>query len=209
MTLKEFLSMSMMAIALLGLGIAVRANGDEHGHKHDESKKENKEHADEHGHQEKDDAHGEHKDHGEEKEDEHGHGDEHGDEHGEHGEEEEGSSRVGPGKAITEASKKNGIRLSEKAVKTIGIRTETVNSENTHKISPKSLVYFQDEVGFYRLRDGLYKLVEVKVEKKSVTEAIVRTSELKPGDHVVVDGVGLLRTAELEAWGGSGDGHGH
>ena len=191
MTFKEFFSMSMVTIALFGFGMTVDASGDKHGHKHDESEKE-KGHADEH------------EEHGDEKKDEHG--DDHGDEHGEH--EEEGSSRVGPGKSITEASKKNGIRLSEKALETIGIRAEVVNSENNHELPSKSLVYFQDEVGFYRLRDGWYKLVEINIEKKSATEAIVKTSDLKPGDQVVVDGVGLLRAAELEAWGGSGDGHG-
>ncbi len=164
-------------------------------HKHNES--DGKDTEEKHDHGEQEHAHNEE---GEERGDEHVH-----EEH----EEEECGGRVGPTKAIVEASKKTGIKLSEKAIKALDITTEPINSQNTHKLPLKSLVHFQEEVGVYRQREGWFKLIEVEVLSKNSTEVTVKTQNIKPGDDVAVTGVALLRVAELEAWGGSGDGHGH
>jgi len=174
---------------------------DEHGH---EDEKEEK---DEHAHPaKKGDEHA----HGAEKEDEHGHAEEEGeDEHG-HGDghEEEGSSRIGPDKAITAASKKDGIQLAEKAVKRLALASVEAKGP-APRVPSKSLVFYQGETGVYRLRNGWYKLVDVKVTERGATDSVVRSSELQGGDRIVSEGVPLLRVAEMEAWGGSGDGHGH
>lgn len=161
---------------------------------------------------------GEHDDHGDEKsaEKEGAHGHEgkeegHGDhEEGGHEEEEEGGARFGEGKAITAGNKKDGIQLSAKAVQTLKLAHAPVQSSGGNfKVPFKSAVFFQDEVGVYRFKDGWYKLIEVELVSKNSTEVVVKTSELKSGDQIVTSGVPLLRAAELEAWGGSGDGHGH
>ena len=153
------------------------------------------------------DEHG-HADHKEEK-DEHGHGHDEGEEgHGDH-EEEEGGARFGPGKAITAANKKDGIQLSERAVKTLGLGYMNVSGQGIFKLPFKSAVFFQDEVGVYRLKNGWHKLIEVELVSKTAAEVVVKTSEINSGDQIAKDGVPLLRAAELEAWGGSGDGHGH
>lgn len=152
-------------------------------------------------------SHAKHSDEKEhEKEEEHGHG--HGNGHEEE-EKEEGSSRVGPGKAITEASRKKGFKLSEKAVQALRIQLATVQSSRTHRLPFKASVHFQNDSGIYRFREGWFTLVKAELQRVSPTEILVRTDEVRPGDQVVIDGVPLLRVAELEAWGGSGDGHGH
>lgn len=171
---------------------------EKHGHDHSDGEEEHDDHEekDEHGHgkEKKEEAHG------------HGHGEEEG--HGDH-EEEEGGARFGPGKAITAANKKDGIQLSEKAVKTLGLNYISVTGDGIFKIPVKSAVFFKDEVGVYRFRHGWHKLIDVELVSKTATEAVVKTSEIKSGDQIAKDGVPLLRAAELEAWGGSGDGHGH
>lgn len=184
------------------------AGEEEHGDHDDHAKEEKHEHAktqdskeDEHGHE-----------HGKEEKEEkgHGHGHDEGEEegHGDH-EEEEGGTRFGPGKAITAANKKDGIQLSEKAVKTLGLSYVAATGAGTFKLPFKTAVFFKDEVGVYRLKNGWHKLIEVQLISKTTSEVVVKTSELNSGDQIAKDGVPLLRAAELEAWGGSGDGHGH
>jgi hypothetical protein len=185
------------------------ASEEEHGAHDDHAKEEKHEHAkaqdskkeDEHGHE-----------HGKEEKEEEGHGHAHGEGeeegHGDH-EEEEGGARFGPGKAITAANKKDGIQLSEKAIKTLGLSYVAATGDGTFKLPFKTAVFFQDEVGVYRLKNGWHKLIEVQLISKNANEVVIKTSELKSGDQIAKDGVPLLRAAELEAWGGSGDGHGH
>ena len=139
-----------------------------------------------------------------------GHAHEDGEEHEEEGEEEEETGgRFGVGKAIVAASRKTGIQLSEKAVKSLGLSYTKLEGGSPFKVPLKCVVFFQKEVGIYRFKNGRYKLVEVELLSKTSTEATVKASELTSGDQIVKDGVPLLRAAELEAWGGSGDGHGH
>lgn len=148
-----------------------------------------------------------HEEHAGEHEDEHG--DKHGDEHGDH-EEEEGSGRIGPGKAIIAVSKKDGFQLSKSAVKTLGLSYLPVSESGKGIRLPASCaVYFLDEVGIYRLRNRWFKLIEVELVSNDSREVQIKTDELKSGDEVVKSGVPLLRAAELESQGGSGDGHGH
>ncbi len=123
--------------------------------------------------------------------------------------EEEASSGIGPGKAVTETSKTLGLKLSEKAIQTLSLHTSAIQSQNTHRLPSKAIVYFQDEAGIYREKDGWYKLIEVEIVSRAGVETTIKSSDLKPGDHLVIDGVPLLRVAELNAFGGAGEGHGH
>lgn len=130
--------------------------------------------------------------------------------HEEEGEgKEEGSASVGPGKAIPQADKKQGFQLSLSAVQTLGIKFQTIQSQGIHRLPTQALVRFQDESGVYRFKEGWFKLIEIHPLSQSASEITVKTDEIQSGDQVVITGVPLLRVAELEAWGGSGDGHGH
>lgn len=111
-------------------------------------------------------------------------------EHHEH-EEEESTGGVGPHNAVTAADAHAGITLSLAAIECIGLATAVYDGQ----LIPKAaLIFYQDKVGLYRLRDGWFKLVSA--------------DDLRPGDQIVVQGTGLLRVAELDAF--SGDvGHSH
>ena len=111
-------------------------------------------------------------------------------------------SGVGPGKAILEATKKEGLRLSEKALKNLEVVTAPIPSSGSLRLSLSSLIYSQSEVGVYRLRTGWFKYIEVKIISKTPTEAIVRTSELRPSDQVAISGGDLLKLADLNVWSG-------
>lgn len=111
--------------------------------------------------------------------------------HDEHGEEEESTGGVGPGNAVTAADEHDGIKLSDKAKKVIGLNTEIFGGGDVMK---SALVFHQDHVSVYRFKDDWFKLIPV--------------AELKVGDQVVVSGTALLRVAELDAF-STESGHSH
>lgn len=111
-------------------------------------------------------------------------------EHHEH-EEEESTGGVGPHNAVTAADAHDGITLSPAAIECIGFATAVYDGQ----LIPKAaLIFYQDKVGIYRLRDGWFKLVPA--------------DDLRLGDQIVVQGTGLLRVAELDAFSGE-VGHSH
>ena len=119
------------------------------------------------------------------------------------------SPSVGPGKAITEASKENGFKLSDKAIQVLGIQAMPLAGSYPFQVPPSALVYFQDEVGVYRRREGSFKLIPVKILQKSGNQVTIEADELRGGDFIAKRGVGFLRVADLEAFGGAEAGHGH
>ena len=111
------------------------------------------------------------------------------------------SIRAGPNMAVLEANLKDGFRLAEKAKKVIGLKTENLKS-NPYSVPANSLVYYGDKVGIYRLRDGWFKLIEIKVIGKNGSQSTISTNEFKEGDQIAVEGVALLRVSEMDAFGG-------
>lgn len=109
------------------------------------------------------------------------------------GEHEEASSRTGPGKAILEASAERGLKLSEAALKRLGIKTARLT--NPPRVPKLSLLQTAEETSVYRLREGWFKRVHA--------------DDVKAGDVVVVAGAPLLRVAELDVLGGEEAGHDH
>lgn len=116
---------------------------------------------------------------------------------------------VGPGKAVLEASPENGMRLSEKAITTLGLKFRKIEKPLPLVISfsgPTSpIVYHQAETGVYRLRDGWIKLIDVEILKSSPGKVTIQSRELKPGDQFVAEGASLLRVTELDVTSGGGD----
>jgi hypothetical protein len=123
--------------------------------------------------------------------------------------EEEASSNVGHGNAVTAADKHVGLQLSPEALKTLGIKTQLLPAASG---LPKSaIVAFKDETGVYRLREGWYKLIEGHVQPQGnrVRFTPHDNHDFRPGDHVVVEGVPLLRVTELDAFSSGDAGHAH
>ena len=122
-------------------------------------------------------------------------------------EEEGGSAKIGPDQAITMFDPEKGIQLSDLAIKNIGIKTQSLLNSTAIQVPISSLVYFQDDVGVYRLRDQWFNLVKVQVLSKTAREAQLKTSDIGSKDQVVTQGTALLRVAHLEASEGEGNGH--
>ncbi|MBL0250256.1 MAG: hypothetical protein IPQ26_06350 [Elusimicrobia bacterium] len=78
---------------------------------------------------------------------------------------------------------------------------------------PKSAIatFKKDETGVYRLQDGYYKLIEGEARPRGLLVRFIphRKKDLRPNDQIVVEGVPLLRVAELDAFSTGEAGHGH
>lgn len=105
-------------------------------------------------------------------------------------------------KAVVEVSKTEGFKLSAAALKRIGAEFSPVRSDSGLTIASASLVRSLDRVGVYRLRAGWIKFVPVELVGKIGAQERVVSSEIRAGDQVAVQAAALLRTAEMEAFGG-------
>lgn len=132
-------------------------------------------------------------------EDEHGHGDE--EEH------EEEASNAGPDKGVTTISK-DGFTLSPEAFKTFEIKTQKVDGAGPWTLPKSCLLLTGEEKNIFRIRNQAFKRIDVEVLKKINDSAVIQSTEIKSGDEIVVQGVGFLRIAELDATSGE-SGHHH
>jgi hypothetical protein len=111
--------------------------------------------------------------------------------------------RVGPGKAVVAASQEEGIKLSEKAMKTLEIKFLEINGSAV-SVPKSALIQFQDFSAIYRERAGWLKMVEVEPVFKN-GHAIISSKEFRGGDRLVVENGGLLRVVELDIFGPEAD----
>lgn len=121
-----------------------------------------------------------------------------------HAEESQKKDRVGPGKAVLEASEERGLRLAPATLKLLDIKTKPLETVSTISLSVSSLVYFQDFTAIYRERDGWLQMVEIEGEVKGDNVSFA-TSELQLGDKVVTQNASLLRVIDLDIFGPEAD----
>lgn len=125
-----------------------------------------------------------------------------------HGHGAEVSASVGPEKGILEASEAKGFKLSPEALKNFAIKTMPA-STGSMKLARSSVFFGLEERNLYRVRDGFFKRIDFKTLSSTKTELTVSSSDLKEGDQIAVEGLGLLRICELAAFGGVSEGHSH
>jgi hypothetical protein len=106
-------------------------------------------------------------------------------------------AQIGPGLAVEAYDEHEGLKLSTKAVNTLGLKTTPIEVGPTIKLPISSLVNVTDQHGIYVLRSGWFKFVPVKVTEKNSENIQISSKEIKPGDEVAVSGVPLLRVAHM------------
>lgn len=112
--------------------------------------------------------------------------------------------RVGPGKAVVEASEKDGLKISEKALKNLDLEFMAVSNRSTFTVPIAALVHFQDFSAIYRERGGWFKMVEIDpVIRGSVAQ--FASKDISPGDRIVVRNSGFIRVIELDVFGPEAD----
>lgn len=168
---------------------------DDHGHDHGKDSHNEKPLVEDKATGGKEDDHDDHKEHKDEGENGHKEG-EPDDHSGEGGHEEESTGGVGHDNAVTTANEEKGIQLAPKAVQAIGLQTTEISET---KVPESALVFYQDKVGVYRLRDGWYRLIPLNRAVDGGGYALPG-AEFLPGDRLVIAGAALLRVAELDAF---------
>ena len=237
--MKNSIRSLVAVLSFISLGSVANSIAEEHDHDHDHAKETpkksalkpvnskmveaqkkkvpSKEEDDDHdGHAENGEkseeghAHKDEKKHGDEKHSEHGEEkhEDHGDEHGSEHTEESASASVGPTKGILSASDETGFQLSPEALKSFEIRSEKILN-GTLSLAKGSIVHSGESVALFRLREGFFKKVPVKIIKRTDDKIQVKVTDFKAGDEVVTRGAAFLRIAELDAAGGIGHGHSH
>lgn len=181
---------------------SVNAQKDEH--KHSEKQKEKTAHSDHDEHEEDGHKHDEPAKAGEHEES-HEHGKS--EEHGEHDEHEE-SAQVGPDKGILEANETEGFKLSPEAEKNFELSRIRV-SGGTVELPKRAIVTAVAEVNVFRYRSGFYKRIDFTEVGRSQDKIRILSKDMKPGDEIVIHGLGFLRIAEIAAFGGAPEGHSH
>ena len=104
------------------------------------------------------------------------------------------------GKAVYEISPEKGMKLTDKALKNIEVKTASIATPYEATVPLESLVRSQDQVGVYRVREDWFKLIKVQVIEENSQEAQI-SGDFQQGDSLVTEGAGLLRVSELDAFG--------
>lgn len=117
---------------------------------------------------------------------------------GVHGSDEhEHNNKMGEGKALVAVDKHKGFKLSPESLQTLGIQTVPINVTSPD-IPKKSLVTIKNQKGIYILRSGFFRFVELS-----------SNMNLKSGDQVVVQGMGLIAITDVYTTDESEYGHSH
>ena len=167
-----------------------------HDHKATESHDEHEGH--DHDSEPKHEDHGDHSDH-----DDHGDDDDHSGHEG-HG----GSKAIGKNKAIVEVDEAKGFKLSPEAIQSLKLQLSPVNGSK-FEIKKSTLVSSKSVKGIYRFRGGFFKLVPVKIISEKNGRYSIEAADITFGDQIVVNGLGLLRVADVYSTDKSEYGHSH
>lgn len=121
----------------------------------------------------------------------------------------EESDRFGPGKGVLAANERDGLRLGAEAAKNFAIVAKELAGPGPWRVPRAAVLSALEETNLYRLRDSFYKRIDFTELSREGSEILVKSEALRPGDAIVVSGVGFLRLAELNALGAEPAGHAH
>lgn len=102
------------------------------------------------------------------------------------------------GGAVTAFSKEDGFKLSEKAVKNLGVRFNTLSGSGSWMIPKSALVRIKHSTGVYRKWDGWITMVLVKVLNQTNETVTIKSVDLQDQDKVAITGVPFLRMTEAD-----------
>lgn len=103
----------------------------------------------------------------------------------------ETTAQVGEGKAVEAVDEHKGLKLGEKAKKTLNVKTQKVSVLKT--LPESSILKITDKRAMYVVRDGWFSLVYLS----SKPDSFVIPTGLKPTDEIVISGSALIRVAHI------------
>ncbi|MEK2690301.1 hypothetical protein [Bdellovibrio sp. GT3] len=119
------------------------------------------------------------------------------------------SNRVGPGKAIEQFDAEQGFKMSEKAMKSLGVSFQSLAGKGPWQISKSALIQIKQSKAVYRRYDGWISMVLVNVVSESKDALVIKAIDLEPGDEIAVQGVSFLRMTDSDLNAGTVDSCAH
>lgn len=103
-----------------------------------------------------------------------------------------------PGNAVTEFNKEDGFKLTERAVKNLGVKFKGLKGNGPWSIPKDSLVRIKHSVGVYRKYEDWITMVLVKVISRTKDQVQITSVDLQNGDAIATSGVLYLRLTEAD-----------
>lgn len=123
--------------------------------------------------------------------------------------EEDASTRFGPGKAVEAFNKEDGFKLSQKAMKNLGIGFEAIKGAGPWSVPSEAVVRLKQSTGVYRRYEGWISLVLVKVLKEENGLVFIQSADLEADDEVATKGSNYLRMTDSDLNAGTVDSCAH
>lgn len=108
-----------------------------------------------------------------------------------------------------EAHNEEDFQISPQAEKNFEIKRIKVVDLKAQSVPKAAIVTTGTEVNLYRYRNARYKRIDFETLRKSGSTLVIKSKDLAIGDEIVIQGIGLLRIAEIAAFGGAPEGHSH
>jgi len=102
------------------------------------------------------------------------------------------------GGAVIAFSAEDGFKLSEKAIKNLGVTFKRLKGAKQWTVPKSSLVHIKHSVGVYRKWDGWITMVLVKVVEKNKDTVIIQSIDLQDQDQIAITGVPFLRMTDSD-----------
>jgi hypothetical protein len=115
------------------------------------------------------------------------------------GEKESGTTvEIKKGGAVTAFTKEDGFKLSDKAIKNLGVTFNTLSGTGPWMVPKSALVRIKHSTGVYRKWDGWITTVLVKVLNQTKETVTIKSVDLQDQDKVAITGVPFLRMTEAD-----------
>ena len=102
------------------------------------------------------------------------------------------------GGAVTAFSELDGYKLSEKAIKSLGVSFQKLRGSGEWIIPKSSLVRIKHSTGVYRKWDGWITMVLVKVLSQTEKTITISSVDLQDQDEIAISGVSFLRMTDAD-----------
>lgn len=119
------------------------------------------------------------------------------------------NSRFGAGKAIEAFDKEQGFKMSEKALKSLGVQFSPLHGSGPWLVPQTAIVHMKQSAGIYRRFEGWISLVLVKTEKNQNGIVSIRSEDLEAEDEVAISGSAFLRMTDADLNAGTVDSCAH
>lgn len=113
-------------------------------------------------------------------------------------EESSAAGQFGPGLAVTDFSKEDGYKMSDRALKKLGIGFKALQGKGPWSLPAEALVHIKQSTGVYRRYEGWITLVLVNVKSRKDGMVVLESIDLQAGDEVAVSGAIFLRMTDSD-----------